>query len=442
MNDSRRPPEASSPARRWLSRAADVRRGEGTALLLSFTYFFCLLCGYYVLRPIREEMGISRGVDKLPILFTGTFVAMMIASPLFAALAGRWSRRRLIPFAYHFFAANLVGFYLLWRFDLGLGWVPFAFYIWAAVYNLFVTSVFWSLMTDVFSSEQAKRLFGFIAAGGSLGALAGPALTTALVTKLGGGNLLLLSAALLELATVCVLALVRWARTHPRADDHAPEAAERAVGGTVWSGIRPVLASPYLLGSAAYIFLLTVGNTFLYFQQAHLVSAATASRAARTQLFARIDLVVNVCTVLLQMLVTGRVLRRLGVAVGLAIAPVITAIGYVVLALAPTIGVIAMFQGVRRSAQYAILRPSRELLFTVVSREERYKSKNFIDTVVFRGGDMLTGWLYASLSGLGHGVTGTSWVSVPASVLWLVLGLYLGREQRRRAAGTAPPGAG
>jgi AAA family ATP:ADP antiporter len=202
----------------------------------------------------------------------------------------------------------------------------------------------------------------------------------------------------------------------------------------VWSGIKPVLASPYLLASAAYILLLTVANTFLYFDQAHLVTAATADRDARTALFARIDLVVNVCTLVLQTLVTGQVLKRLGVAFGLAVAPVVNGVGDAILALSPTLGVIAPFQGIRRAAQYAILRPSREMLFTVVSREERYKSKNFIDTVVFRAGDMASGWLYAPLAAVaGRGVAGTAWVSVVASVVWLVLGVYLGREQRRRA---------
>ena len=254
-------------------------------------------------------------------------------------------------------------------------------------------------------------------------------------------SLLLVSAALLELSVVCVLALVRWARRHPHREGVAGGRGERAVGGTVWSGIRPVLASPYLLASAAYILFLTLGNTFLYFQQAHLVTAATQDRDLRTQLFARIDLVVNVCTIALQTVVTGRVLQRLGVAVGLSIAPALTAVGYAALALSPLLRVVAVFQGARRAAQYAILRPSREMLFTVVSREERYKSKNFIDTVVFRGGDMASGWAYAGLTGLGLGVAGTAWVSVPLSCVWLALGVYLGREQRRRAERIADLGA-
>ena len=415
----------------FLRRSVDVRGDEVGALLLSFGYFFSLLCGYYVLRPIRDEMGISRGVDKLPILFTGTFVAMAIASPIFGWLASRWPRQKLIPWAYHFFALDILAFFALWKAGVGKAWVPFAFYIWAAVYNLFVTSVFWSFMTDVFTSEQGKRLFGFVSAGGGLGALAGPLVTSWLARPLGGANLLLLSALLLEVSVGCVLLLSRWARRH--AVRGVPATAEQPVGGTVWSGIKPVLASPYLVASAAYILLLTVANTFLYFQQAQLVTTATLDRDLRTALFARIDLVVNVCTLILQTLVTGRILKRLGVAVGLGIAPAITAVGYAVLGLLPTLAVLAPFQGLRRAAQYAILRPSREMLFTVVSREERYKSKNFIDTVVFRAGDMLSGWLYASLEGLGLGIAGTAWVCVPMGALWLVLGVYLGREQRRRA---------
>jgi ATP:ADP antiporter, AAA family len=424
-------PREAPPRAGLLRRAVDVRRDEVGALFLSFAYFFALLCGYYVLRPIRDEMGISRGVDKLPVLFTGTFVAMTVASPLFGWLASRWPRHKLIPWTYHFFALDIVLFYALWKAGVGKGWVPFAFYIWAAVYNLFVTSVFWSFMTDVFTSEQGKRLFGFISAGGSLGALAGPLVTSWLVKPLGGATLLLVSALMLEVSVACVVALARWARR--RAAHRGPAAdREQAVGGTVWSGIRPVLASPYLLASAAYILFLTLANTFLYFDQAHLVTAATTDRDSRTALFARIDLVVNVCTLVFQTLVTGQVLKRLGVAVGLAVAPVINGVGDAVLALSPTLGVIAPFQGVRRAAQYAILRPSREMLFTVVSREERYKSKNFIDTVVFRAGDMASGWIYAPLA-VRKGVAGTAWVSVVVSVVWLALGVYLGREQRRRA---------
>jgi len=427
------PALVSPPA--FLRRAVDVRSEEVAALLLSFAYFFSLLCGYYVLRPIRDEMGISQGVDKLPILFTGTFVAMAFASPVFGWLASRWPRHKLIPFAYHFFAADIVVFFALWKLGVGKHWVPFAFYIWAAVYNLFVTSVFWSFMTDVFASEQAKRLFGFISAGGSCGALAGPLLTTWLAKPLGGANLLLVSALLLEVSVGCVLLLSRWARRHPtrHAASQTVHRTEQAVGGTVWSGIKPVLASPYLIASAVYILLLTVANTFLYFQQAQLVTAATLDRNARTALFARIDLIVNVCTLLLQTAVTGHVLKRLGVSVGLGIAPAISAAGYALLGVWPVLAVLAPFQGIRRAAQYAILRPSREMLFTVVSREERYKSKNFIDTVVFRAGDMLSGWVYASLTGLGLGFKGTAFVSVPMSLVWLALGVYLGREQRRRA---------
>lgn len=432
------PPGAQPVRAGILRRAVDVRGDELGALALSFSYFFSLLCGYYVLRPIRDEMGISRGVDKLPILFTGTFVAMAIASPVFGWLASRWPRHKLIPWVYHFFALDIVAFFALWRAGVGKSWVPFAFYIWAAVYNLFVTSVFWSFMTDVFTSEQGKRLFGFISAGGSLGALSGPLVTSWLARPLGGANLLLLSALLLEASVACVVALGRRARREAAFRSRASaEHTEQAVGGTVWSGVRPVLASPYLLASAVYILLLTVANTFLYFQQAQLITASTADRAARTALFARIDLIVNVGTLALQTLVTGQVLKRLGVAAGLGVAPVVTAAGYAFLGLSPVLAVFAPFQGIRRATQYAILRPSREMLFTVVSREERYKSKNFIDTVVFRGGDMLTGWIYAALTGIGLGVAGTAWVGVPVSVIWLVLGVYLGREQRRRAGEAA-----
>ncbi len=315
--------------------------------------------------------------------------------------------------------------------------MPYAFYIWAAVYNLFVVSVFWSLMTDLFSNEQGKRLFGFISAGGSLGALAGPAVTSVLVQRLGPTQILWITVVLLEVAVLCVAWLGRWSRRQPPPAEPSAVArgdeGEKPIGGTLWSGLKPVVASPYLLASAGYIFLLTVGQTFLYLQQAKLISAASEDPAARTAMFAQIDLVVNVSTLVLQLLVTGRLLRKLGITVALSLTPMLTGFGFLYLALDPVVRAVAIFQGARRAAQYAILRPSREMLFTVVSREERYKSKNFIDTVVFRAGDMLSGWLYALLGALGLGVVGVAWVSVPISAAWLALGVYLGREQRRRS---------
>jgi ATP:ADP antiporter, AAA family len=417
-----------------LRRLSDVRRDEAAALFWSFAYFFVLLCGYYLLRPVRDQLGISRGADKLPVLFTGTFVAMLIASPLFGALASRWPRQRLVPWTYHFFAVNLVVFLALWKTGAGRSWLPFAFYIWSAVYNLFVISVFWSLITDLFSTEQGKRLFGLIAAGGSLGALTGPALAATIAPKMEPMNLLWITVASLELAVLCVAMLVRWSRRRP-AETTGPGArgaGEEAVGGNVWTGVKQVGASSYLLASAGYVFVLTVGQTFLYLQQAKIVETASDDPGERTAMFATIDLVVNVSTLALQTLVTGRMLKRLGITFALSLTPVLNALGFAWLALDPVVRVVAIFQGARRAAQYAILRPSRELLFTVVTREERYKSKNFIDTVVFRAGDMLSGWLYALLGAFGLGLTGIAWTSVPISGVWLALGLYLGREQQRR----------
>jgi ATP:ADP antiporter, AAA family len=420
--------------RRLLQRVVDVRSEEVGALLWSFAYFFVLLAGYYVLRPVRDQMGISRGAEKLPVLFTGTFIAMLLASPIFGAIASRWPRQKLIPWVYHFFALNLVTFVALWKGGLARTWLPFAFYIWAAVYNLFVVSVFWSLMADLFSPAQGKRLFGFIAAGGTLGGLAGPVATSSLAERVGPTNLLLLSAVSLEVAVLCVWMLVRWSRAYPA--ERQPERrtdAEQPIGGTVWTGLQPVVSSPYLLASAGYVFLLTVGQAFLYLQQAKLIEVASDEPGARTAMFAAIDLVVNVSTLVLQLLVTGQLLKRLGITVALSITPLLSALGFAYLALDPVVRVVAMFQGARRAAQHAILRPSREVLFTVVNREERYKSKNFIDTAVFRAGDMLSAWLYAALGGLGLGLVGIAWISVPLSLVWLALGVYLGREQQRRA---------
>jgi AAA family ATP:ADP antiporter len=418
-------------ARALLARAVDVRPGELAATAWSFAYFFSLLCGYYILRPLREEMGIRGGVGKLHWVFTATFVATLLAVPLFSALVSRVPRARAIPFVYRFFLLNLLAFYALFELRLAQATVAQAFFVWVSVYNLFVVSIFWGFMADLFTSAQGKRLFGFIAAGGSAGALLGPALAATLARPLGVANLVLLSAAFLELAARCAGRLVRWARAAGATAAFAVRPGHGEVGGTALSGIAVLFRSPYLLSIAAQTILFTMAATFLYFQQARIVAGAFSDPARRTAFFAAVDLAVNVGSLAVQSLVTGHILAGLGLFAGLSLVPGLSAVGFLALAVAPSLWLLGSFQAIRRSAHYAVERPAREVLFTVVTREEKYKSKPFIDTVVYRGGDALSGWVYDGLTRLGLGLPGTSLAALPLLGASVWLARLLSRWQAR-----------
>ncbi|MFQ6021927.1 MAG: NTP/NDP exchange transporter [Acidiferrobacterales bacterium] len=415
-----------------LKRIVDVRDNEIRALWLSFAYFFCLLCGYYILRPLRDEMGIAGGIENLPWVFTGTFLAMLVVVPIFGVLAAKLPRAKLLPLVYYFFIFNLLVFFVLFQSSIATPYVARAFFIWVSIFNLFVVSVFWSFMADLYSNEQARRLFGFIAAGGSAGAIVGPALTAGLAVPMGPFNLLLISALFLALAVVCIHQLGRWARQReasvasPASSVHN---AEMPIGGGVLTGVKLVFRSPYLLGICLFIWLYTTLSTFLYFEQAHLVAAAFAESAQRTTLFAFMDLTVNTLTVLGQLFLTGRVVARFGLPVTLALIPAVVLLGFTVLGLFPVLVVLVVLQVLRRAGNFAIARPAREMLFTVVGREQKYKSKNFIDTVVYRGGDAVSGWAFAGLAGLGLGLSAIAFVAVPLATAWLFTGLSLGNKQ-------------
>ena len=413
-----------------LRRIARVERGELGASLWSFACFFCLLCGYYVLRPLRDEMGVQGGVENLPWLFSATFLAMLAVVPVFGFAASRLPRRQLVAGAYLFFIANVLAFYALFAGGVAPPAVARAFFVWVSVFNLFVVSLFWSLMADLFRPEQAARVFGFISAGGSCGALAGPTLTALLAAPLGPANLLLVSCFFLGCALACVRALVRQA---PVRDDFAADPVESAdaIGGTTWSGIAVILRSPYLLGVVVYVLLYTILFGFAYLELARLVAGTYLESAQRTALFARVDLAVNVLTLLGQLFLVAKLVEKLGVGVALALLPALGLVGFAVIGLAPVLAVLIVFQVLRRAADYAVARPAREMLFTVLTREAKYKSKNFIDTVVFRGGDAASGWVYQALKALGLSLAGLAAAAIPGAILWLAVGMWLGRQHAR-----------
>ena len=307
-------------------------------------------------------------------------------------------------------------------------WVARAFFVWASVFNLFVVSLFWSVMNDVFDPRQALRLFGLIAAGGSLGAVAGPAITALSVEALGTVNLLLISTALLVVGTLLLLRMMSLTRATHASAEPSPETRRQSV----WAGALRVTRSPYLLGICAFFVLYTTLSTFLYFTQARIVEQALSNSADRTQVFAGMDLATNVITLIVQFFATARLVHWLGLPIALALIPLAVAAGFGVLGLVPTLAVLVVFQVVRRAGNFALTRPAREMLFGVIAREDKYKAKNFIDTVIYRGGDAASGWLFTGLTALGLGLAGLAFAAVPLALIWAGVGFYLGRSRERR----------
>ena len=425
---------ARSGIRRLLFSAIQVEPGEIRALAWSFLYFFVLLCAYYIVRPMRDEMGILGGVENLQWMFTGTLLAMTAAVPLFGWVSSRFPRRQFLPFVYFFFILTLLTFYSLMGGHIAEHIVARGFFIWASVFNLFVVSVFWSFMNDIFSNAQAQRLFGVIAAGGTVGALTGPTLTALLVQPLGTRNLLLISAVLLAVAIVCIAQLSSWSAQQPGSDERvSAEVAEKPMGGGIWHGIQLVAQSPYLIGICFLMLLFTSLATFLYFMQAQIVRDAFSDSAQRTALFATIDFSVNALTLVFQVFITARLVKWFGIGMVLAVVPLLLATGFVALGIAPVLGVLVVVQVIRRAGNYAITRPAREMLYVVLGREEKYKAKNFIDTVVYRTGDAISAWLYAGLRSLGVGISAIAFIAVPLALVWAWLGFGLGKQQNNLA---------
>lgn len=394
------------------------------------------MSSYYVIRPIRDTMGVEGGVEHLQWLFTGTLLVMLALNPAYAALVRVLPRERFIAIAYRFCMANLLMFAALLHLVTGdaLVWVGRAFFIWVSVFNLFVVSVFWALMVDIFDPVQAKRLFGFLAAGATIGAIFGSGLSATLAADVGHVWLLLISAGLLQVAIFSARRLSRLAAL--RLDRRAP-GTDALIGGGLWTGISHVIRSPYLLSIGLYILLNSVTSTFLYFQQAEIVRDYFPDRASRTTFFAGVDLLVNLLTLVVQVFVTGRFLKAFGVGVTAAVLPLGTLIGFAALALAPIPAVLVTVQVLRRVGNFGLARPTREVLFTVVPREDKYKAKSVIDTVIYRAGDQAGSWSYAVLGMLGAGPAGVALAALPVSAAWVANALWLGRRQRSLASGLA-----
>ena len=407
-------------------------------MLLSFVYFFFAMSAWFVLRPIRDEIAAASGVRNLPWLFLGTLGATLLFNPLYGALVVRFRVRTFIALTYHFFVANLLVFYLLMRlFEAGQGsaselWMGRAFYVWTSVFNFFVISIFWSFMADTFTSDQAKRLFGFIGVGGTLGSISGSAFTAAMAQGIGTQNLLLVSALLLEIAVLVVMLFPRRTAggpTPPEAGAPAHDQDSR-IGGSAWGGLTRLLQSPYLLGIAAFLTLYILGSTVLYAAQTDLVGRLFPTREARTTVLAQMELAAQLLTLFTQFFLTGRITRWFGLTVTLAVVPVLTVLGFGALGLYPAFQTLAVLIVCRRAANFSLMNPAMETLFTVVSREDKYKAKNFIETFVYRFSDQLTVWAYAGLAALGLGVSGIAFAVAPVAGVAVLLAVWLGRRQR------------
>lgn len=390
---------------------------EFPPLLWAALYFFCLLAGYYILRPVRDALG---STQNLQLLFTGTFIAMLLLQPVYGAIVSRFPRRVFLPVVYAFFIACLVFFW--WAFNRDFAWKNAAFFIWVAVFNLFAVTVFWSYMADVFRNVEAKRLYGYIGAGGTLGGLTGPVLTRVLVEQVGVANLLLVSAALIAVCFLCILKLGPYARQREQAEGY--RSGEEAMGGSVLAGLRLLWERPVLRAMALLMFCGVGVGTLLYFEQARIASTLFENNVQRTAFYSTLDTAINLTTLLVQLFLTRFLLVRYGIAPLLLVPAFAILLGYCLLAAAPLPLFVAIVQVATRAGEFSLAKPARETVYTRVDRESRYKAKAMIDTVVYRGSDLSFAWIHKGLAAFGSTAVFASGAvlaaGLAAAAFWLV----------------------
>ncbi len=429
-----------------------IRPGEGKPLVLAMAFFFTLLCSYYLLRPLRDAYG-AADPERLRWLFLGTFGLTMLVQPAFGALVSRYGRPRIVPASYRALSLITIALgLLLGRLEGASGvFVRDVFFCWLSVFSIVGVSIFWGLLADLYGRERALRLFGFVAVGGTLGAISGSSVSSfasSLLPKVGLGpqHLPFLSAACLEICVWIQRALQRASGTlgpgqsSTKADEpRIAPAATDPIGGTVMAGFRRVAKSPFLTLMCLYVAVYVVGSTLAYDVGARLAKTAfEGDPDGRRAFFGKIDLATNVVTLFLQVFASGWVLRKLGVGIGLCAVPLVGVIGFSALALDPTLLVLAVFSVARRGAEYGISKPARDALFTVVSREDKYKAKLVVDTVIYRGGDAAALWLQFGLITWGVAASAIAWGLVGLAVAGLVVALALGRGFKKRSLGLAP----
>ena len=418
-----------------LGKVLGLERHEYMAVAWSFAYFFCVLSSYYILRPVREAMAVGSGPDTIPYLFIGTFVAMLIATPVFGWVASRFPRRVFLPWVYLFFISNIAIFWFVFSQAIEAGeeyvWLGRSFFVWLSVFNLFVVSVFWSFMADIYTREQGRRLFGVITAGGSIGALLGGMATSALVVPIGFQNLMPISAALLLIAVFCITRLRKWVHREHEDDLDETMESDKPLGGNPLAGITHLFSSKYFLAIAVSSVIASLLGTALYMFAAQLVETAIPDSDARTQFFSNMNIATNALSLVAQMFAVKFVVTRFGIGRSLVLLPAVSLLGFAVLALDPTLAVVAILTVARRALGFGFSKPTTDMLYSVVTPEEKYKTKNFIDTAVYRGGDVIGTWTIKLMSALG--IAGISVVMLPFAIIWAVVSLWLGRDYKRRA---------
>lgn len=413
---------------RLLQRLTAVKPSEFKALMASCAYFFLILCAYYVIRPIRDEMVIANGVDNLHWLLLATTVVLVLLAPIFGWVTTRFRTREFLSYCTLFFALHLVGFFFLFNVEDRHAWVSQSFYVWVGVFNMFIVSLFWSFMNDVFGREQVKRLFAFIAAGGTAGAICGPIITKFLVQTVGFAPLVLISATVLAASILPMLWLIQWKNDGYDDAESGHQVANKALKGSVIGGFTLIFRSPYLACICLFILLYSISVTFVQIQQASLIEATYTVPADRAELFATIDLTVNVLVLIFQVFLTSRIIKRFGFKFTLLLIPMGITIGFGLLAVAPMLAVMIGLDIFRRAGDYAIMKPARDMLFSVVSREEKYKAKNVIDTTVVRLGGTSSSWIHAGIRYIGGAGSGIALLSIALGAAWCASAVYLGRQ--------------
>ena len=416
---------------RYIKAATKVEQNELTATLLSFAFVFVLMTAYFILRPVRDSLSSDWTDEQLSWLWTSTFFVSVIAVSIYGAVISRIRMRVIVPSMYAFFAISFVGFYIAGRTLGDNDLVNRAYYVWLSVFSLYHLSVFWTFMSGLYNKEQAKRLFAIIAMGATAGAIAGPAIAALFADRIGNLNLLLIAAFLLMLP-LAIIGRLEQLRISDLGNEDAQTdlAGGRELSANPFSGFKTFISNPYLLAIGLFILLYVVMNTFIYFELRKMMG--DFDRELRTQIWAGIDLAVNSLTFVVGLFVTGRLATRVGMPTTLALIPVFMVGGWVVVALSPVLAVLAGLQIIRRAGNYAITRPGREMLFTAVDADTRYKAKPVIDVVVYRGGDMVTAWFYTALTtGLAMGTAGVAAMAAIVAAIWAGAGIFLGRKYDR-----------
>ncbi|MDH3351947.1 MAG: MFS transporter [Gammaproteobacteria bacterium] len=435
MTDIMSPDNSSTAQANLIDRIFGLEKHEYVAVAWSFAYFFCVLSSYYILRPVREAMAVGSGPDTIPYLFIGTFVTMLLVTPVFGWVASRFPRRVFLPWVYLFFISNILIFWAVFSQAISDGqtlvWLGRVFFVWLSVFNLFVVSVFWSFMADIYTREQGRRLFGLITAGGSIGALIGGGATSVLVVPIGFHNLMPISATLLVLAVLCIRQLRKWV-VHEHEDEIVETvASDKPLGGNPFAGITHLFSSKYFLAIALSSVIASLLGTALYMFAAELVENAIPNADEQTRFYSNINVATNALSLIGQMFLVKHIVSRFGIGISLSLLPVVSVVGFALLALEPGLAIVAILTVARRGLGFGFTKPTTDMLYSVVTPEEKYKTKNFIETAIYRGGDVVGTWSIKLMSVLG--ITGISIVMLPFAVLWAIISLWLGKRYRRRA---------